>query len=143
WDLIATLVVPDFTAHFQTVEMYFPNNKSYKSYRWTVTKTAQVNTCCMQVAEVELLAVTEGADCTKAKFLTQPVNQPVLLGSKATFLTTVNGPWPLQWTVNGQPIPGATGTSFTTEAITNASMTTNIYGVTIVGCESSQPVQAQ
>jgi len=142
WETVQTIDVPDFTDRFQTQEFFFANSKSYKHYQWKVTQTRNSNTCCMQVAEVELLAVQEGADCTKAKFLSQPINQPVLLGSKATFNTTVNGPWPLQWTKNGQPIPGATGVKFTTEAITDASMATNIYGVTIVGCESSLPVQA-
>jgi len=142
WTPIATVDVPDFATRFQTQEFYFPNTKAYKSYRWTVTKTRTDNTCCMQVAEVELLAVVNGADCSKARFVTQPVNQPVLLGSKATFLTVVNGPWPLQWTKNGQPIPGATLSTLTTDAITAANAS-DVYAVNIVGCEISQNVQAQ
>jgi hypothetical protein len=142
WETIQTINVPDFATRFQTQEFFFANSKSYKHYQWKVTQTRNSNGCCMQVAEVELLAVQEGADCSKAKFLSQPINQPVLANSKATFNTTVNGPWPLQWTKNGQPIPGATGTSLTTDVITAAN-TADVYAVTIVGCETSQSVQAQ
>ena len=142
WELITTLDVPAFSAREVVQEFFFANSKSYKHYRWTVTETATPNDCCMQVGEVELLAIQEGADCSKARFLTQPENQPVLLGSQATFSASVNGPWPLQWTKNGVAIPGATGTSYTTEAVT-ADSATNVYAVTIVGCETSQSVQAQ
>jgi len=142
WETIQTIDVPDFSTRFQTQEFFFANTKSYKHYQWKVTQTRNSNGCCMQVAEVELLAVQEGADCSKAKFLSQPINQPVLANSKATFNTTVNGPWPLQWTKNGQPIPGATGTSYTTDVITAANAG-DVYAVTIVGCETSQSVQAQ
>ena len=38
------------------------------------------NGCCMQIAEVELLAVTDSVDCEKASFLTQPVDTPVGVG---------------------------------------------------------------
>jgi hypothetical protein len=96
----------------------------------------------MQVAEVGFLAVTEGADCSKARFLTQPVDQPVLEGSTATFAVQVNGPWPLQWYMNGEKIPGASGTSYTTDPITSDN-STNTYSVKIVGCEMSNDVQAK
>jgi hypothetical protein len=141
WDLITTITVPAYTARFQTQEFYFANNKSYKSYRWTVQATQGPSTCCMQIAEVEFLAVTEGADCNKAQFLVQPVETPVLSGSTATFVTTVNGPWPLQWYKNGEPIPGATLTSYTTDPVTAANAT-NTYSVKIVGCEMSSIVKA-
>lgn len=142
WTQITTLDVPAFATRFETKEFFFANSTAYKHYRWTVTETATANNCCMQVAEVELLAVTSGADCSKARFVKQPINQPVLLGESATFLTTVNGPWPIQWLKNGQPIPGATGGTYTTDPVT-ATSTTNIYAVQIVGCEISQNVQAQ
>ena len=141
WTPIATIDVPDFTARFQTQEFYFPNQNSYKSYRWTVTATRTPNGCCMQVAEVELLAVPAGVDCSKTKFLTQPVNTPVLEGSTATLFAVVNGPWPLQWSKNGQPIPSASSASYTTDPITAANAN-DVYAVTIVGCEKSTDVQA-
>jgi hypothetical protein len=142
WELIVQLSnIPDFTARFQTQEFYFPNKKSYKHYRWTVLETATPNTCCFQIAEVELLAVSEGADCSKAKFLVQPTDTPVLEGAQATLITTVNGPWPLQWFKNGAPIPGATATTYTTDPVTSENAT-NVYSVQIVGCEMSAEVKA-
>ncbi|MBI4659348.1 MAG: immunoglobulin domain-containing protein [Verrucomicrobia bacterium] len=141
WEKITTIDVPDYTARFQTQEFYFANSKSYKHYRWTVTATRTANGCCMQVAEVELLAVTEGADCNKAQFVTQPIDTPVLEGAQATFIAVVNGPWPLQWQKNGQPIPGATSTTYTTGPVTAANAN-DVYAVQIVGCEKSQDVNA-
>ncbi len=133
--------IPAFASRYETQTFYFQNAKSYKHYRWTVVQVQTDNTCCMQIAEVGLLAITSQTDCSKAKFLTQPVDTPVLSGSTATFFTEVNGPWPLQWSKNGVAIPGATQKSYTTEAITSANET-NVYTVEIVGCEVSTPVKA-
>jgi hypothetical protein len=65
----------------------------------------------------------------------------VLLGESAEFFTKVNGPWPLQWHKNGEPIPGAIQASYKTDPITveNAE---DEYSVEIVGCEMSDPVKA-
>lgn len=135
--------IPAYASRFQTQTFYFANSKSYKHYRWTIVETqGAANGCCMQIAEVELLAVTQGADCNKARFLTQPVNTPVLSGSTATFFTVVNGPWPVQWMKNGERIAGATSTSYTTGAITAANAG-DIYSVQIVGCETSSEVKAE
>ncbi|MEO8428974.1 MAG: LamG-like jellyroll fold domain-containing protein, partial [Verrucomicrobiota bacterium] len=143
WELITSLTnFPPFTARFQRKVFGFPNTKSYKSYRWTVTETATTpNGCCLQIAEVEFLALTSGADCNKARFVTQPVDTPVVEGSSATFFVTLNGPWPLQWYRNGQPISGAVKTTYTTDPITQANAT-NVYTAQIVGCEASTPVKA-
>ncbi|MBI2949938.1 MAG: immunoglobulin domain-containing protein, partial [Verrucomicrobia bacterium] len=73
--------------------------------------------------------------------LAQPIDTPVLEGSKATFNVIVNGPWPIQWLMNGQPITGARQTSYTTEPVTKANAT-NVYEAQIVGCEKSTPVKA-
>ncbi len=142
WTEIVTLTdIPPFAARYAWQEFYFPNKTPFKHYRWTVLNVQTNNGCCMQIAEVEFLAVTSQADCTKAQFLSQPVNTPVLDGSTATFFTTVNGPWPLQWYADGVRIPGATQTSYTTPAVTAANADV-VYTVQIVGCEESAPVQA-
>ena len=141
WEKIVQVDNAAFTARFQTQEFFFPNTKSYKHYRWTVVETATANGCCMQVAEVELLAVT-GVDCSKARFTLQPVNTPVLEGSTATFFAAVNGPWPLRWLRNGEPIPGASATSYTTPPVTAANAG-DVFEVEIVGCEKSTAVKAE
>jgi hypothetical protein len=149
WELVVTLSdIPSWTATFpgadryQTQTFYFPNKKSYKHYRWTVLRTQGPSTCCMQIAEVQLLAATAQTDCAKAAFLLQPVDTPVLEGARATFFVKVNGPWPLQWYLNEtNAIPGATGTSYTTEPVTKANAD-NVYSVQIVGCAMSTPVKA-
>lgn len=140
WEKIVQIENAAFSARFETQEFFFPNTKSYKHYRWIVLNTATPNGCCMQVAEVELLAVT-GVDCDVAKFTLQPVNTPVLSGSTATFFTAVNGPWPLRWLKNGQPVVGANAASLTTEPITAANAS-DVYEVEIIGCEKSSPVKA-
>ena len=154
WELVAEVLdIPSWQSvfgpntadhRFKTQTFYFPNDTAYKHYRWVVTETqgmGAANTCCMQIAEVELLAVTVGAPCDTARFISQPVNTPVLDGSAATFFVDVNGPWPLQWYRNGLPIAGATQRSFTTAAVTAANAD-DLYSVEIVGCESSAEVQA-
>ena len=150
WETIATIDVPSWQSVFgptdaenryKTQEFYFPNKKSYLHYRWTVLNTQGPSTCCMQIAEVEFLAISQGADCSKARFLVQPVDTPVLSGAQATFFTSVNGPWPLQWYKNGTPIPGATKTTYTTDPVT-AENASDVYSVEIVGCEMSAQVKA-
>src|SRR5215469_939327 len=49
WTLIAEVLVPAITNRYDTRTYFFTNYASYKSYRWTVIKTAITNTCCMQV----------------------------------------------------------------------------------------------
>ena len=147
WELIARLDdIPAFPNRFQTQEFYFCNKKPYKHYRWTVLETQTANGCCLQVAEVEFLAVVEGAPCNvpgKVQIVSQPVDTPALEGQRATFNIAVNGPWPLQWLRNGQPIPGATKTTYSTDPVTpqNAS---DVYACKIVGteCPVSQEVMA-
>ena len=133
--------IPAIGDRFTTQEFYFGNDKSYTSYRWTVVDTQGPSTCCMQIAEVEFLAATTTVDCDLAAFKRQPVDVVVLDGEPATFLVEVNGPWPLQWHKNGEPISGAVSTSYTTEAI-NAGNASDKYSVQIVGCEMSSEVVA-
>ena len=130
-----------FTDRFQNQEWYFPNQQSYTSYRWTVLETATPNGCCMQVAEVDLLAATQSNPCGQTAFIEQPVNTPALAGTPATFFVKVNGPWTVQWYANGVAIPGATATSYSTPPV-DAQIITNLYSCAIVGCQTSSVVQA-
>ncbi|MHB9008400.1 MAG: LamG-like jellyroll fold domain-containing protein [Limisphaerales bacterium] len=142
WELIKREEnTPAWTARYETQEFYFPNQKAYKHYRFTVLETQTVNGCCFQVAEVELLAVTTGNPCDKTRFLSQPVDTLVLAGAQATFNAVVNGPWSLQWYRNGTAIPGAIAASYTTEPVTVANAA-DTYSVEIVGCEMSSTVKA-
>jgi hypothetical protein len=127
---------------FQWQYFYFNNVVAYKHYRWTVTHTQGPDGCCMQIGEVQFLAVTSSADCSKTAFTLQPVDTAALAGTPATFYAGVNGPWPVQWSVNGKPIPGATSLSYSTPPVT-AAIATNTYTVAIVGCQESVPVHAK
>src|SRR5439155_19761859 len=65
-----TINIPLFTARFQTQTFSFQNFKPYRHYRWTVLATqsdltGNHNTCCMQVAEVELLGTGAPKDVTQ------------------------------------------------------------------------------
>ncbi len=135
-----TEVFPDGD-RFMTQEFYFDNNTAYLHYRWTVISVQGESANSMQIAEVELLAISEAADCSKAAFLTKPVATSVISGQTAEFFTKVNGPWPVQWHKNGEPIGGAIQTVYTTGPITSANAG-DTYSVEIVGCESSEPVSA-
>ena len=41
---------------------HFENSQPYKHYRWTVLETQELNECCMQISEVELLGVPAPRD---------------------------------------------------------------------------------
>jgi hypothetical protein len=139
WTLITQLQVPAFTNRFEWQYFYFANTIPYKHFRWTVIDTQTTNTCCMQVAEVQLLAVTAKADCTKAAFVSTPIDTPVLPGSAADLFVEVNGPWPLQWYTNGVAVPGGNKSTLTTDPITSANASI-AYTVAIVGCQTSPPI---
>jgi hypothetical protein len=142
WEQVVRLEnIPAYTARFQTQEFFFPNQKTYKHYRWTVLETQTSNTCCMQIAEVELLAVVATAPCDQARFVLQPVDTPVLDQAQATFFVGVNGPWPIQWYADGVRIPGANQATYTTPPVTSANANV-VYTAEIVGCETSTPVKA-
>ena len=125
---------------FQTQNFYFENTSPYLHYRWTVLGTQGPSGCCMQIAEVELLAFPIN-NCDLAAFLTQPVSAPTIEGVGANFFTEVNGPWTVRWLKNGEPIPGASQTVYTTDPVT-ADNVDDVYSVEIVGCDTSDEVQA-
>jgi len=141
WELVATVEFPATTDRFVTQEAFFPNAKEYKHYRWTVTAVQTPNSCCMQVAEVELLAITASNPCDQTEFTLLPVDTPVLSGGEATFIAYVNGPWSVQWYKNGAAIPGATALTYTTDPVTAANEA-DLYTCEIVGCQTSPAVRA-
>jgi hypothetical protein len=133
--------IPAFTNRFEFQYFYFQNSTPYKHYKWTVVTCQGPNQNSMQIAEVQLLAITSKADCSKAAFVSTPIDTPVLAGSSAEFFVDVNGPWPLQWYTNGVAVPGATKGTLTTDLITTSNATI-AYSVAIVGCQTSAPVHA-
>ena len=56
--------IPAWTGRFQTKELFFDNDRAFKHYRWVVTDTQGPSSCCMQIAEVELLGAVPPADVT-------------------------------------------------------------------------------
>ena len=56
WELIAQIDdIPAIADRFATQTFSFENKKGYLHYRWTVVETQGLNTCCMQIAEVDFL----------------------------------------------------------------------------------------
>jgi len=57
--------VADFPTRFHTNYIYFDNSTAYSGYRLIFPDTAGPSTCCMQIAEVELLGVQLPGDVTQ------------------------------------------------------------------------------
>ena len=58
---IASGDVPAFTERFERVEVSFENSVAYTTYQVTFPTTAGASTCCMQIAEIELLGTAAEA----------------------------------------------------------------------------------
>ena len=81
----------------------------------------------LQIAEVELLGHQRGGgSCTMETngllIPRQPQDEPVLLGSTATFRVRLSGPWKVQWFRNGVAIPGATDPTLTISNVQPANV---------------------
>ncbi|MDA1277981.1 MAG: clostripain-related cysteine peptidase [Verrucomicrobia bacterium] len=110
WEEIAYIEeIPPFADRFQTQTFSFPNENSYKHYRWTVFGTQELNDCCFQVAEVELLGTVPAAN-VPLHITQQPAPLSVQSGQPARFTVTAEGTGVLnyQWFKNGNSIDGAT-----------------------------------
>ncbi len=131
--------LPAWTARFQTQEFYFENTASYAHYRFTVEEVQGEGANSTQYAEIELLAVTKGNPCNIARFKTQPVDTPVLLGkgAGAEFFVETNGPWTVQWYKNDEPISGAIQNRYTTDPV-GPDNVDDVYTVKLVGCEEEE-----
>jgi len=115
---ISSGAVPAFPTRFHKNYIFFPENtKSFKHYRLIFPLTTGPSTCCMQIAEVELLGVTPGVVNTNpvdTLIRRQPQDTPVLLGQSATLRVVLSGPWGVQWYKNGVRIPGANNAVYVT-----------------------------
>ena len=56
--------VPAYTGRFQSQVLMFDNVWAFKHYRWIAVDTQGPSTCCMQIAEVELLGGAAPKDVT-------------------------------------------------------------------------------
>jgi len=66
WAPITTIDnIPAFANRFETKSFSFTNATPYKHYRWTVLDTQGPSTCCLQIAEVELLGTLLPGDVTQ------------------------------------------------------------------------------
>ena len=62
---IASGDVPAFTERFERVEVSFANDAAYTTYQVTFPTTAGASTCCMQIAEIELLGTAAAGALTE------------------------------------------------------------------------------
>jgi len=111
--------VATFPARFYNNYIFFTNTKSFKSYRLIFPTVVNAPTAAnsMQISEVQFLGVTPGVVNTNpvtTLIRKQPQDTPVLLGSQATFICTLSGPWKIQWFRDGVKIPGANNANYTT-----------------------------
>jgi hypothetical protein len=105
--------IPPFESRFQTQTFSFENEIAYKHYRWTVYGTQELNDCCFQVAEVELLGTVPSANVPLA-ITQQPAPLSVQSGQPARFTVQAEGMGVLsyQWFKNGNSIAGATQATY-------------------------------
>lgn len=114
--------IPEFATRGQIQSFSFENATAYKHYRWTVYDTQEINDCCMQVAEVELLGTVPGGGeppvDVPLTISTQPAAITVQAGQSAQFSVRAEGAGTLfyQWGKDGTAIVGATQATFTIAA---------------------------
>jgi hypothetical protein len=114
--------IPAFATRGQTQSFSFENATAYKHYRWTVYDTQELNDCCMQVAEVELLGTIPGGGeppvDVPLTISVQPVSITVQAGQSAQFSVRAEGAAALfyQWGKGGTAIAGATQATYTIAA---------------------------
>ena len=96
WQLITEISdIEPWTGRFQTKEIFFDNDRAFKHYRWVVTDTQGPSTCCMQIAEVELLGVAAEVATPPSVSVVRNADGTVTVTFEGTLQTapTVNGPW--------------------------------------------------
>ena len=94
---IASGDVPAFGDRFERQEVSFANDASYTTYELIFPTTAGASTCCMQIAEIELLGTAGGGGGGDAPGLSVVNNGDgtVTITFEGTLQAapTVNGPW--------------------------------------------------
>jgi hypothetical protein len=94
---IASGDVPAFTARFERQELSFANDAAYTTYELIFPTTAGASTCCMQIAEIELVGSKAGGDGGDAPALSVVNNGDgtVTITFEGTLQSadSVNGPW--------------------------------------------------
>ena len=92
---IASGDVPAFTERFERVEVSFENSVAYTTYQVTFPTTAGASTCCMQIAEIELLGTAAAAGDAPALSVVNNGDGTVTITFEGTLQSadSVNGPW--------------------------------------------------
>ena len=87
--------VPAFGARFERQTVSFDNEEAYVDYRIHFPTTAGGSTCCMQVAEVELLGIKAVTADAPSISLVRNADGSLTVEFEGTLQTapTVNGPW--------------------------------------------------
>ncbi len=89
------------------------------------------------VNAIEVLTGSSSSSASTPAITTQPANQTATIGSTATFSVAATGSsLGYQWSKNGTPISGATGTSYTTPG-TTAADNAAVFGVTVTNTSNN------
>ena len=92
---IAAGDVPAFSERFERVEVSFDNSVAYTTYQVTFPTTAGPSTCCMQIAEIELLGTPAAGGDAPAISVVNNGDGTVTVTFEGTLQSadSVNGPW--------------------------------------------------
>ena len=90
---IASGDLPAFEARFERQEVSFNNSAAYMSYHLIFPTTAGPSTCCMQIAEIELLGQAAEAQPAPTLSVVNNGDGTVTFEGRLQAAPTVNGPW--------------------------------------------------
>jgi len=118
---------------------FFGNSKAYRNYRWTAIHTQGPSGCCLDIAEVQLLGITNVGTGSAPFIFTQPKSQTVTTGGTAVFAVAAFGapPFFYQWSKDGTNLGGTLGSSLVlsnvqpNQAGSYSVTLTNSYGAAV------------
>ncbi|MCX8520500.1 MAG: hypothetical protein ORN28_03060, partial [Rhodoferax sp.] len=113
-----------------------PTDDSYKGVIYSVSVSNSVATVTSSKATLTVLGAALGSPAISS----QPAAQSVVAPGTASFSVTATGtePFTYQWLKNGTPIDGATGSTYTTPATSNADIGTALaYSVIVANSAGS------